>query len=108
MRTNFNFHVLEGVYDGSHAGNPYGVDLFKFPKLRGFAAWLMWRTAYWGKQISFANQLLIPVYWFKSWVFGKMITHYFFLFRFVFSYISIKFRLILQVVTFQGFKCFLG
>mmetsp|Transcript_17130 Transcript_17130/g.22243 ORF Transcript_17130/g.22243 Transcript_17130/m.22243 type:complete len:468 (-) Transcript_17130:65-1468(-) len=65
-----------GVYDGSHAGNPYGVDLFKFPKLRGFAAWLMWRTAYWGKQISFANQLLIPVYWFKSWVFGRDISRF--------------------------------
>jgi len=64
-----------GIYDGSHVGDPYG---FKgmLPNMKGFAAWLAWRSAYWGKQVSLANKLLIPMYWLKSWAFGRDISRF--------------------------------
>ena len=39
-----------------------------FGVVAGTAAYLMWRSAYWGMQTSWANKLLIPMYWFKAFV----------------------------------------
>ena len=44
--------------------------------LSGFAAFLMWRGAYWTKQLSYANMMLIPIYWFKEMVFGRDISRF--------------------------------
>ena len=40
----------KAIYDGSHVGDPHGFGGM-LPNLRGFAAWLAWRSAYWGKQV---------------------------------------------------------
>lgn len=45
-------------------------------RLSGFLAFLSWRTAYWGKTVSWSNKLLIPMYWFKSFVFGRDISRF--------------------------------
>mmetsp|Transcript_2344 Transcript_2344/g.3599 ORF Transcript_2344/g.3599 Transcript_2344/m.3599 type:complete len:298 (+) Transcript_2344:502-1395(+) len=45
-------------------------------KLKGFLAFALWRAAYWTKQVSFTNKLLIPMYWFKSAVFGRDISRF--------------------------------
>ena len=37
---------------------------------------LAWRGAYWTKQLSWANMLLIPMYWFKAAVFGRDISRF--------------------------------
>ena len=70
---------LKGIYDGSSAGavtsNPEAARKKK-PAITGFAALLMWRFAYWGRQVSFANKILIPVYWFKAWLFGRDISRF--------------------------------
>lgn len=45
-------------------------------KLSGFASFLMWRSAYWTKQLSGSNMMLIPMYWFKQMVFGRDISRF--------------------------------
>lgn len=42
----------------------------------GLTAWLSWRMAYWGKQVSFVNKLLIPMHWFKTFFFGRDISRF--------------------------------
>lgn len=32
------------------------------------------RSAYWTKSVSIQNKILIPMYWFKSWIFGRDIS----------------------------------
>lgn len=45
-------------------------------ELKGRAAWILWRTAYLTKSMSVRNKLLIPVYWFVTWVFGRDISRF--------------------------------
>ena len=40
-------------------------------RLSGVLAFLMWRTAYWTSSVSWSNKLLIPMHWFKSFMFGR-------------------------------------
>jgi len=42
----------------------------------GLAAFLAWRSAYWGYQVSITNKILIPMYWFKSYWFGRDISKF--------------------------------
>jgi NADH dehydrogenase FAD-containing subunit len=60
---------LKGIYDGSSVGEP-GKEI-RQPKITGLVALLMWRFAYWGRQTSISNKLLIPMHWFKSFLFGR-------------------------------------
>lgn len=46
------------------------------PKVTGLAAFLAWRSAYWGYQVSITNKILIPMYWFKSYWFGRDISKF--------------------------------
>ena len=45
-------------------------------KLKGFLAFLLWRSAYWSMSVSATNKMLIPMYWFKSHVFGRDISKF--------------------------------
>lgn len=42
--------------------------------ISGRAAWVIWRGAYLTKSVSLRNKILIPVYWFINWVFGRDIV----------------------------------
>lgn len=42
----------------------------------GVAAFLAWRSAYWTKQLSWTNMVLIPMYWFKAMLFGRDISRF--------------------------------
>jgi len=44
--------------------------------LSGTAAFLMWRSVYLTKQLSYTNMILIPMYWFKQVVFGRDISRF--------------------------------
>jgi len=44
--------------------------------MSGLAAFIMWRSAYWTKQVSYTNKILIPMYWFKQMVFGRDISRF--------------------------------
>ena len=46
------------------------------PKLTGFTALLAWRSAYWTMSVSITNKILIPMYWFKSFFFGRDISKF--------------------------------
>jgi len=65
---------FKGLYDGSKVGvKGEEVDV---PGMTGFVALLMWRFAYWGRQTSIENKILIPMYWLKSFLFGRDISRF--------------------------------
>lgn len=45
-------------------------------KLRGFAAFVVWRLAYFTKLLSWHNKLLVPMFWFKTFWFGRDISRF--------------------------------
>ncbi|KAL7580393.1 hypothetical protein ACA910_004418 [Epithemia clementina (nom. ined.)] len=81
---------LKGIYDGSSVGKlkdprakkeeqqrqGEGSNQHHPPALKGFMALLLWRFAYWGRQTSMVNKILIPMYWFKAFLFGRDISRY--------------------------------
>lgn len=46
------------------------------PALKGVLAFLLWRAAYWTKQVSLQNKMLIPMHWLKSLLFGRDISRF--------------------------------
>ena len=46
------------------------------PGITGVAAAAVWKGAYWTKQLSWANMMLIPMYWFKTLMFGRDISRF--------------------------------
>lgn len=52
------------------------TDLPGAPTISGFAAFVAWRGAYLSKQLSWANMILVPMFWFKSLVFGRDISRF--------------------------------
>lgn len=66
-----------GVVDFTHVGDPHdNKRKLNFGAFTGFASFLLWRSAYWGYQVSPANKLLIPVYWLKAWIFGRDVSSF--------------------------------
>lgn len=65
---------LKGLYDG-HGIGPKGHEI-DVPGLKGFVALLLWRFAYWGRQTSIENKILIPIYWMKSFFFGRDVSRF--------------------------------
>ncbi|KAI9298507.1 FAD/NAD(P)-binding domain-containing protein [Neoconidiobolus thromboides FSU 785] len=45
-------------------------------KQSGYVAWFLWRSAYMTKSVSWRNKLLIPVYWFMTWAFGRDVSRF--------------------------------
>ena len=82
------------VADFSHVGSEGNQS--NIGSVTGLTAFLLWRTAYWGRQVSLVNKILIPVcycsvnlknkkkkqtktkqmYWFKAWLFGRDISRF--------------------------------
>ena len=62
----------KAVFD---AGDAIGIKGAS-PKSKGFLAFILWREAYWTKAVSLSNKMLIPMYWFKSTVFGRDISRF--------------------------------
>lgn len=58
-----------GVVDVSKTGS-------SAPQMTGFAAFVAWRGAYLSKQLSYQNMILVPMFWFKSFVFGRDISRF--------------------------------
>ncbi|CAK5278386.1 unnamed protein product [Mycena citricolor] len=42
----------------------------------GRVAWLLWRSAYFTMTLSWRNKILVPMYWFMNWIFGRDITRF--------------------------------
>ena len=60
-----------GVVDTSRSEVMPGV-----PSLTGHVALAAWKGAYLSKQLSYANMLLIPMYWLKTFLFGRDISRF--------------------------------
>jgi NADH dehydrogenase FAD-containing subunit len=43
-------------------------------QLTGPFAWFLWRSAYMTMTVSWKNKVLIPMYWFLTWAFGRDIS----------------------------------
>lgn len=50
---------LKGIYDGTSFGEPGYEANPKVPQITGLLALLMWRFAYWGRQTSLVNKILV-------------------------------------------------
>jgi NADH dehydrogenase FAD-containing subunit len=48
----------------------------KNAKASGWVAFVAWRGAYLTKQLSIANMILVPMFWFKSFLFGRDISRF--------------------------------
>lgn len=46
------------------------------PRLSGLMAFMAWRSAYWTYSVSITNKILIPMYWFKAFFFGRDISKF--------------------------------
>eukprot|EP01041_Mallomonas_annulata_P005445 gene5445-10937_t len=66
--------MWKGVYDSTNIG-PAGSEV-SGPPINGFLAFILWRSAYWTKQVSLVNKILIPMYWFKSILFGRDVSRF--------------------------------
>lgn len=67
----------DGIVDMSRADVPgfeFGDRVYK-PSMRGYFAMAAWRGGYLLKQLSYRNMMLIPMYWFKSIIFGRDISN---------------------------------
>eukprot|EP00298_Acanthocystis_sp_HF-20_P007391 c16999_g1_i1.p1 GENE.c16999_g1_i1~~c16999_g1_i1.p1 ORF type:complete len:472 (-),score=194.58 c16999_g1_i1:98-1513(-) len=64
----------KAVIDMSHLGTD-NVHA-KGPVVKGISAFLTWRSAYLGMQVSWANKLLIPMHWLKTLLFGRDISRF--------------------------------
>ncbi|KAK9239345.1 pyridine nucleotide-disulfide oxidoreductase-domain-containing protein [Lipomyces kononenkoae] len=45
-------------------------------EVKGRTAWLLWRGAYFSMSVSIKNKILIPIYWFTNWMFGRDISRF--------------------------------
>lgn len=64
----------KGVYDSTGVGTE--AHHFDGPQVTGFLAFVLWRAAYWTKSVSLQNKLLLAMYWFKSFVFGRDVSRF--------------------------------
>jgi NADH dehydrogenase FAD-containing subunit len=62
----------KGVYDSTNVKMAENV----VAPVTGFVAFALWRSAYWTKQVSITNKILILMYWFKSFMFGRDISRF--------------------------------
>ncbi|KAJ7177882.1 NDE1, mitochondrial external NADH dehydrogenase [Mycena filopes] len=61
----------KAIYDNSG-----GKDDKIISKESGRVAWLLWRSAYFTMTLSWRNKILVPMYWFLNWIFGRDITRF--------------------------------
>jgi NADH dehydrogenase FAD-containing subunit len=69
----------KGIWDGSSAGrlrDPNEPSRSKYPAITGLAALVMWKFAYWGRQVSTVNKVMIPMHWLKTFFFGRDISNF--------------------------------
>jgi NADH dehydrogenase FAD-containing subunit len=67
----------KGVFDSSSIDRtPDGKAVSTIPPVKGMLAFFLWRAAYWTKQVSIVNKILIPMFWFKCMIFGRDISRF--------------------------------
>ncbi|KAF2673928.1 NADH dehydrogenase [Microthyrium microscopicum] len=69
----FRFNNL-GVM--AYLGNWNAIVQLETGKVSGRTAWFLWRGAYLTKSVSWRNKILIPMYWFINWAFGRDVSRF--------------------------------
>ncbi|KAK9763239.1 hypothetical protein K7432_010282 [Basidiobolus ranarum] len=65
-------HIASMAYVGGwKAIVELGSDKKHDMKYAGWMSWLFWRSAYFTMSVSNKNKVLIPMYWFLTWIFGR-------------------------------------
>jgi NADH dehydrogenase len=60
----------------TYLGNQKAIHQSSTDDLKGWAAWVLWRTAYLTKSMSIRNKIMVPIYWAITWVFGRDISRF--------------------------------
>lgn len=60
----------------TYLGNWKAIHQSSADDLKGWAAWVLWRTAYLTKSMSIRNKIMVPIYWCISWLFGRDISRF--------------------------------
>jgi len=72
-------YITKGSMVGLGAGQAV-ADMTKAdmagPPITGLLAFIMWRGYYFSRQFSWSNMILVPMFWFKSAVFGRDISRF--------------------------------
>jgi len=68
------FGGFQGALDMTQIGKP--ANNHNMGRLHGVMSFFMWRSAYFLKQTSFRNMIMIPMFWFLSFVFGRDISRF--------------------------------
>ncbi|THV05715.1 FAD/NAD(P)-binding domain-containing protein [Dendrothele bispora CBS 962.96] len=64
-----NWKAIYERPEGKEKGQPFSQEY-------GRVAWLLWRSAYFTMTLSVRNKILVPFYWFLTWIFGRDITRF--------------------------------
>ena len=60
----------------TYLGNWRAIHQSSADEIKGRAAWILWRTAYLTKSMSIRNKVMVPFYWFISWLFGRDVSRF--------------------------------
>lgn len=60
----------------TYLGNWKAIHQSSLDDLTGWAAWVLWRTAYLTRSMSVRNKIIVPFYWAVSWIFGRDISRF--------------------------------
>jgi NADH dehydrogenase FAD-containing subunit len=60
----------------TYLGSQKAIHQSSADDLKGWAAWVLWRTAYLTKSMSIRNKIMVPIYWAITWVFGRDISRF--------------------------------
>lgn len=60
----------------AYLGNWKAIHQSSADELKGWTAWLLWRTAYLTYSMSVRNKIMVLVYWMISWLFGRDISRF--------------------------------
>lgn len=69
----FNNRGMMAYLGGWRAIADFQAGSHRFPG-SGRIAWFFWRSAYFVMTVSLRNKILIPMYWFLAWAFGRDIS----------------------------------
>ncbi|KAI6087531.1 FAD/NAD(P)-binding domain-containing protein [Hypoxylon rubiginosum] len=60
----------------TYLGNWTAIHQSSADELKGWMAWVLWRTAYLTRSMSIRNKITVPFYWAISWIFGRDISRF--------------------------------
>ncbi|KAI2612767.1 FAD/NAD(P)-binding domain-containing protein [Hypoxylon fragiforme] len=60
----------------TYLGNWTAIHQSSADELKGWMAWVLWRTAYLTRSMSIRNKVTVPFYWALSWIFGRDISRF--------------------------------